>query len=342
MNVARRHLLEMRDPQKAFEAGNVVSLLCVASAARPAAVLTWYNGSSLFPDQPAGQVTLGEDGTYQTSSRLTFIASRFEDNEKIYCEANNEVLQYYKEEAMRTETLLEVRYPPVVVMSPTNLTVKMSEQVIIRCKYQSNPSVLLSVKWYHNGMMIDTQDSRYQGGNLRHPSLTIQSVTKSDIGTYSCVLENDMGSGTSMAGAYLDVFYPPVVSIRMEPKMPVNELAKTNVTLFCDILEGNPPLLNSVQWFMDGDLLKQLPQCDTDTSNDLCDIDPSKLLLEEVSRHFHGNFSCIGSSEAGQSNMSPMVGLQVNYPPGRPTLTARDKTVYKGGSVTLACDLKEP
>ena len=31
----------------------------------------------------------------------------------------------------------------------------------------------------------------------------------------------------------------------------------------------------------------------------------------KVSRHFHGNFSCIGSSEAGQSNMSPMVGLQV-------------------------------
>ena len=31
----------------------------------------------------------------------------------------------------------------------------------------------------------------------------------------------------------------------------------------------------------------------------------------KVSRHLHGNFSCIGSSEAGQSNMSPMVGLQV-------------------------------
>ena len=70
-----------------------------------------------------------------------------------------------------------------------------------------------------------------------------------------------MGSGTSDAGAYLDVHYPPSVCIRMEPAMPVNELDKTNVTLFCDILEGNPPFLTSVQWFMDGDLLKQLPQC---------------------------------------------------------------------------------
>ena len=85
--------LKISGAERAFESGNVVSLVCVASAARPAAVLTWYNGSALFRDQPAGQVTLGTDGTYMTSSRLTFIASRFEDNEKVYCEANNEVLE---------------------------------------------------------------------------------------------------------------------------------------------------------------------------------------------------------------------------------------------------------
>ena len=28
---------------------------------RPAAVLTWYNGSSLFPEQPAGQVAHHHD-----------------------------------------------------------------------------------------------------------------------------------------------------------------------------------------------------------------------------------------------------------------------------------------
>ena len=33
--------LRISGAEKAFEAGNVVSLVCVASAARPAAVLTW-------------------------------------------------------------------------------------------------------------------------------------------------------------------------------------------------------------------------------------------------------------------------------------------------------------
>ena len=104
--------------------------------------------------------------------------------------------------------------------------------------------------------MIDTMESRYEGGSLRQPSLKIRSVTRTDIGTYSCVLENDLGSGTSDTSAYLDVFYPPVVSIRMSPVMPISELDRTNVTLYCDTSEGNPPSLTSVLWFMDGDLLK--------------------------------------------------------------------------------------
>ena len=66
---------------------------------------------------------------------------------------------------------------------------------------------------------------------------------------------------------------------------------------------------------MDKDLLKQLPQCEGDEV-DLCDIDPSKLLLEHVSRHFHGNFSCIGMNAAGPSPMSDPIELVVLYPPG--------------------------
>jgi len=340
----RPESIRISGADKAVEQGSVVSLLCVAKASRPAAVLTWYNGSALFPEQPAGQVSLEPDGTYLTTSRLSFIASRFEDNEKIFCEGNNEVLQFYKEEPVRADTRLEVLYPPVVMIQPTNITVNASDQVIIRCTYESNPSALLKVKWYHNGKMIDTLDSRYEGGTLNQPSLKIKSSTKNDIGTYSCVLENEMGSGTSQYLAYLDVYYRPQVKIRMEPDSPINELDRTNVTLFCDLVEGNPPVLHSVRWFMDKDLLKQLPQCGNQ-DDDLCDIDPSKLLLEHVSRHFHGNFSCIGMNEAGPSIMSRPVELQVHYPPGNATIVKDTERVVKGSKLTLTClvpDLGRP
>ena len=45
---------------------------------------------------------------------------------------------------------------------------------------------------------------------------------------------------------------------------------------------------------------------------DLCDIDPSKLLLEHVSKLFHGNFSCEASNGAGWSDRSEETPLEVH------------------------------
>jgi hypothetical protein len=92
---------------------------------------------------------------------------------------------------------------------------------------------------------------------------------------------------------------------------------------------------------MDGVLLKQLPMCEDDDGsgfsggtplasgsgsgsgsgdsvdestsgrNELCDIDPSKLLLEHVSKLFHGNFSCEATNGAGWSERSEESPLEV-------------------------------
>ena len=38
------------------------------------------------------------------------------------------------------------------------------------------------------------------------------------------------------------------VRMRMEPVVPVNEMEKSNVTLYCDLEHGNPPTLHAVRW----------------------------------------------------------------------------------------------
>jgi hypothetical protein len=43
-----------------------------------------------------------------------------------------------------------------------------------------------------------------------------------------------------------------------------NAVLFRNVTLYCEVVEGNPGKLNSVLWYKDATLLKQLPQCNTD------------------------------------------------------------------------------
>lgn len=99
----------------------------------------------------------------------------------------------------------------------------------------------------------------------------------------------------------------------MDPETPVNEADRLNVSLTCDVDSGNPATLTAVRWYLDGDLLKELPDCarnstamttTTEESLTFCDIDPSKLLLEAVGRSFHGNYSCEGRNEAGWGPIS--------------------------------------
>ena len=40
------------------------------------------------------------------------------------------------------------------------------------------------------------------------------------------------------------------VRMRMEPGMPVSEMDKSNVTLYCDLEQGNPPTLHAVRWYI--------------------------------------------------------------------------------------------
>ena len=84
----------------------------------------------------------------------------------------------------------------------------------------------------------------------------------------------------------------------MGPSSPISELDRKNVTLICDLESGYPKTLSRVNWYMDGNLLKRLPDCPTDQNPnpnlELCDdIDPSRLLLEhagadQASRELNG------------------------------------------------------
>ena len=53
----RPNYVKISGGEIAYKANDEVRLTCVSRGARPAAVLTWFNGSSLYPHQPAGQVS---------------------------------------------------------------------------------------------------------------------------------------------------------------------------------------------------------------------------------------------------------------------------------------------
>ena len=154
-----------------------------------------------------------------------------------------------------------------------------------------------------------------------------------------------------------------MVEIRKDPAGQVNEEDDMNVTLHCDLVDGNPLGLSRVHWFMNGELIRQLPdphceQLENTQSenlldeefiseagdyelgsgfggsgiidvgsgmemgsgfnpesevevNYLCDVDPTELFLQHVTRDFSGQFSCSGSNMAGEGEESEPVLLDI-------------------------------
>jgi len=60
---------------------------------------------------------------------------------------------------------------------------------------------------------------------------------------------------------YILILDPPDVELKMEPTEAVIEAERPNITLTCEIISGEPSMLVGVRWYLDGDLLKELPAC---------------------------------------------------------------------------------
>ena len=83
--------------------------------------------------------------------------------------------------------------PVVSVVTPD--PVVENTPVTITCQSHGARPAVTSVMWKKGQEVINvTSDSKYTGGTVQKPSLTIGSVFKTDAGEYTCQLGNDVGN----------------------------------------------------------------------------------------------------------------------------------------------------
>lgn len=136
----------------------------------------------------------------------------------------------------------------------------------------------------------------------------------------------------------------PTVDLIKDPKKPIIEKDEANVTLKCDVREGNPRTLLKVRWFLDGQMLKELPECQNGSDDDedsLCGVNPDILLLENVGREFLGNYSCEGLNAAGWGQRSKENQLMIYYQPGNATIIHHPQIATKKKSVNFECSVED-
>lgn len=107
--------------------------------------------------------------------------------------------------------MIIVDKPEVSVDVP--LPVKEGDKATIRCQSQARPAVT-SVTWKKGGDVITvTGDEHFEGGTVEKPSLTIDPVSRTDAGEYTCLVENSVGQGK--VSVQLKVWCKYLLSIRM-------------------------------------------------------------------------------------------------------------------------------
>ncbi|XP_043484947.1 hemicentin-1 isoform X4 [Leptopilina heterotoma] len=335
--------------------GSQVLLECSVGAARPAANVTWFNGTTPVKndskrlDMLETKILESPDGTAETKSYFIFTVTEYDSGIPFSCQAENSVMQKEGTKPLKETTTIEVLYEPLITLKPNNITVNETEQFTMLCEYVANPATLTSVKWLRDGEEIALDPLIYEGGSIQKTDLTIKNSTSEHMGNYTCVLENTVGKGNTSDFVVVSVLYKPEVEVSMEPSGPINETDRVNVSLTCEVTDGNPRTLIAVRWYLDGDLLKELPDCTrnttpvtTDEIATFCDIDPSKLLLEAVGRSFHGNYSCEGRNEAGWGPISSSTPVVVNYKPGPASISYEPLRVIKKHSLTITCSVEDP
>ncbi|KAL2720839.1 hemicentin-2 isoform X1 [Vespula squamosa] len=305
--------------------GTKILLQCTVSSARPAANVTWYNGSEPLTTSNEKyelfetKIFENNDSTSKTISYLAFTASAYDNGKTFSCIAENPVIRTKRLKPMKEVITIKVLYPPIIKMKPFNVTVNETEDFIIYCDYEANPATLTKVTWLQDDIELTLDEEHYEGGITVNTALIVKNATATDMDK-------------------------PVVEVISDPGTPVNEEERLNVSLSCAVLSGNPEILTAVRWYLDGDLLKELPDCTMnytitstlpEESSSICDIDPSKLLLEAVGRSFHGDYSCEGRNEAGWGPMSP-------NKPGPAIISYEPKQVVKGQRLTIACSVLDP
>lgn len=224
-------------------------------------------------------------------------------------------------------------------MEPQNgVTVNESTPMVkIYCTYLANPSQLLENEtiWFKDGRRLDISDrSRYIIESVTNsPTLVIMDVTRNDTGHYHCTLANTFGSGVPNSSIYLNVLYPPIVSLFVYPNPSSSDyLLKEgdDLRMVCDIHDGNPRSASRMRWLKNnGETFSEL---DGDTSTQ------KELSWLSIPRSLTGNYTCQAISEAGASELSNEIEIIVHYPPGKSIIRLLDEPhPIKGRNLTLEC-----
>ncbi|NXB07465.1 TMIG1 protein, partial [Cnemophilus loriae] len=161
------------------ELGPPISLSCLVHNSSQDEELLWYRGD--------GQVDL-KDGNKVNISNVCISPVNESDNGVTFS------CRLARDKSVQVSVILDIQFPPRLSGEET-LHVEEDKDVTLTCNSKSNPQAYGI--WYKDNHTLTLQQSRhelYQTSEIFR--LSIKKVQKSDNGTYTCMMQSLLGSGT--------------------------------------------------------------------------------------------------------------------------------------------------
>lgn len=235
------------------------------------------------------------NGRFISSSLVhTIHRVSLQDAGKYTCTADNGVGRPGEE-----DILLDVLYPPIVVIESKTREAEERETINIRCNVTSNPPPV-SIEWLKEG----NPDFRYNGDIL-----TIRDVRAEHAGTYLCRAVNMMkpfngkvAERVGNATVALLVRHRPGQAY-INPSKPIVHVGN-GVTLTCS---ANPPgwPVPQFKWFKD---------VEGEVSTQTILAQGSQYVIPRAHLGSEGKYHCHAANELGHGEMAT-INLEVHQPP---------------------------
>ncbi|XP_052674345.1 hemicentin-1-like isoform X2 [Crassostrea angulata] len=318
--------------------GNDIQIPCTVSANPAATLIQWQftsnSGSSTPISQNTTKYTLVGDGT--TTSNLTINSAALTDAGTYRCSATNIVGT-----GSDSATLTITGIAPNVTIPDTSLSVQKRQNITIACEVTDALPKETSVLWEFRAnqgdsgtiISVDGNPTKYQGGTVAVPSLTILSVAASDEGYYTCIASNVFGEGRSEQ-AFLEATGNAATVTVSPPSQSV--LQKSTAIIQCIINNANPGV-TEVSW----EKINSGTTSSVIVTGRFNGSTPSlpDLIISDLQPSDAGTYYCSARNAIGTSRSSTGSNLIVTgaVPNNVQILGATSQTVNLGGSLTLQC-----
>ncbi|XP_069133871.1 basement membrane-specific heparan sulfate proteoglycan core protein-like [Argopecten irradians] len=319
------------DPTYSIVSGNSVTLRCSVSANPPIDSILWRKVKSGVTTNVNVGLAAYTGGTIGTPA-LTIVTATAADSAGYVCTVTNSV----GTGVSGTTTLAVTGAVPAVSIPLNAYTVITGQSITIVCAVTANPTAS-RISWSKTvGTVTSTltiDNTKFTGGNIQTPSLTINNAGANDEATYKCSATNVVGSATSNA-ATLDVTGGlPTVTITSPP--PITAVVGSSVTLTCTVVAT--PQASSVTWKRTvGGVTSNIATTTAKFSGSTV-ANPS-LTINSIATTDQGSYVCTATNAVGTGESSP-ARLAVTGAPPTATVTQTNYNINLGDSVTIACNV---